>query len=190
MAVYLQSLTKVSQGCNTISKACHWGMGYQHIYWSTIPSTTCLEERDRERGRELSQIDDDLLWEGKCPNCLTCPLPSTFHSPSPSTGLPRFLTFSLCQRGAMLLCSCQEQPKPSCLTASPLPSRTVMVMHWLRWLSHMLAWILSCFSPFLTLAYNQHGSDRKFLQNGEKKTSETTLLYSKHSQMSVCLDSS
>lgn len=44
MAVYLQSLMKVSQGCNTISKTSYWGMGYQHIYWSPISSTACLEE--------------------------------------------------------------------------------------------------------------------------------------------------
>lgn len=74
---------KVSQGCNTISKACHQAVGYQHIYWSPVPSTTFLEESYRERGRELSQIDDDLLWEGKCPNSPPWPLPATFHIPWP-----------------------------------------------------------------------------------------------------------
>ena len=141
--------------------------------WSPVPSTTCLEDR------ELSPTDG-LLGERRNPSSLPWPPPSEVVPSAPTAQAIRgFSPSPDAGEGLCVSTAARDDPSPAPTPVGPQCSRA-------RWAgSQTSAWIPPCFGPFWTPVYNQYHSDRKLLQNREKKTFETTPVHNKPSQMPV-----
>lgn len=128
-----------------------------------------------------------ICWEREkvlAPSLGSCP--PLFTPPGHGTGRLRFPTCSPCQRGAVLLHGCRGRPQSRSSHRLSHTGRTATLVHQLRWLSQMSAWILPCFGPFWTPFCNWSQTENYFrVEDG--KTFETTPVYNKPSQTPVYL---